>query len=29
MYPSGYLEQYQAENYRRLSAIRGDGDWEG
>lgn len=26
---SGYLKQQQAEYYRRLSAIRGDGDWEG
>jgi Fic family protein len=25
---SGYLKQYQAEYYRRLSAIRSDGDWE-
>lgn len=29
MYLSGYLKQHQAEYYRRLSAIRGDGDWEG
>lgn len=29
MYPSGYLKQHQAEYYRRLSAIRGEGDWEG
>jgi Fic family protein len=29
MYPSGYLKQHQAEYYRRLSAIRSDGDWEG
>jgi Fic family protein len=28
MYLSGYLKQYQAEYYRRLSAIRTDGDWE-
>ncbi len=26
---SGYRKQHQAEYYRRLSAIRGDGDWEG
>lgn len=26
---SGYLKQHQAEYYRRLSAIRRDGDWEG
>jgi Fic family protein len=29
MYLSGYLKHHQAEYYRRLSAIRGDGDWEG
>lgn len=29
MYLSGYLEQHQGEYYRRLSAIRSDGDWEG
>jgi Fic family protein len=29
MYLSGYLKQHQAEYYRRLSAIRIDGDWEG
>ncbi len=29
MYLSGYLKQHQAEYYRRLSAIRGEGDWEG
>lgn len=29
MYLSGYLRQHQAEYYRRLSAIRSDGDWEG
>jgi Fic family protein len=29
MYLSGYLKQNQAEYYRRLSAIRTDGDWEG
>lgn len=29
MYLSGYLKQHQAEYYRRLSAIRADGDWEG
>lgn len=28
MYLSGYLKQHQAEYYRRLSAIRDDGDWE-
>jgi Fic family protein len=28
MYISGYLKQHQAEYYRRLSAIRTDGDWE-
>ena len=28
MYVSGYLKQHQAEYYRRLSAIRTDGDWE-
>ncbi|MDN0084665.1 Fic family protein [Crenobacter sp. SG2305] len=28
MYLSGYLKQHQAEYYRRLSAIRTDGDWE-
>ncbi len=28
MYLSGYLKQYQSEYYRRLSAIRTDGDWE-
>jgi Fic family protein len=28
MYLSGYLKQYQAEYYRRLSAIRTEGDWE-
>lgn len=27
MYLSGYLKQYQSEYYRRLSAIRSDGDW--
>ena len=26
---SGYLKQHQAEYYRRLSAIRSAGDWEG
>jgi Fic family protein len=25
---SGYLKQHQVEYYRRLSAIRGDGNWE-
>lgn len=29
MYLSGYLKAHQAEYYRRLSAIRSDGDWEG
>jgi Fic family protein len=29
MYLSGYLKQHQAEYYRRLSAIRSGGDWEG
>lgn len=29
LYLSGYLKQYQAEYYRRLSAIRTGGDWEG
>jgi Fic family protein len=29
MYLSGYLKRYQTEYYRRLSAIRTDGDWEG
>jgi len=29
MYLSGYLKQHQAEYYRRLSAVRSDGDWEG
>ena len=29
MYLRGYLKQHQAEYYRRLSALRGDGDWEG
>ena len=28
MYLSGYLKQHQAEYYRRLSAIRTNGDWE-
>lgn len=28
LYLSGYLKQHQAEYYRRLSAIRNDGDWE-
>ncbi len=28
MYLSGYLKQHQVEYYRRLSAIRTDGDWE-
>ena len=26
---SGYLKQHQAGYYRRLSAIRTEGDWEG
>ena len=29
MYLSGHLKQHQPEYYRRLSAIRTDGDWEG
>ena len=29
MYLSGYLKYHQTEYYRRLSAIRSDGDWEG
>ena len=29
VYLSGYLKQQRAEYYRRLSAIRTDGDWEG
>ncbi|HRD85767.1 MAG TPA: Fic family protein, partial [Rubrivivax sp.] len=29
VYLSGYLKQNQAEYYRRLSAVRSDGDWEG
>ena len=29
MYLSGYLKQHQAAYYRRLSAVRTDGDWEG
>lgn len=28
MYLSGYLKEHQAEYYRRLSAIRSEGDWE-
>jgi Fic family protein len=28
IYLSGYLKRHQAEYYRRLSAIRTDGDWE-
>lgn len=28
MYFSGYLKHHQTEYYRRLSAIRSDGDWE-
>jgi Fic family protein len=29
LYVSAYLKQHQAEYYRRLSAIRTEGDWEG
>ncbi len=29
MYLSGYLKAHQAEYYRRLSAVRTEGDWEG
>jgi Fic family protein len=29
MYLSGYLKKHQAEYYRRLSAVRTKGDWEG
>lgn len=29
MYLSGYLKTHQVEYYRRLSAIRSEGDWEG
>lgn len=29
MYLSGYLKRHQAEYYRRLSAVRSEGDWEG
>jgi Fic family protein len=29
LYLSGYLKQHQSEYYRRLSAIRTEGDWEG
>lgn len=29
MYLSAYLKQHQSEYYRRLSAIRTEGDWEG
>lgn len=29
LYLSAYLKQHQSEYYRRLSAIRTDGDWEG
>lgn len=29
MYLSGHLKRHQAEYYRRLSAIREEGDWEG
>ena len=28
LYLSGYLKRHQAEYYRRLSAIRAEGDWE-
>ncbi|MEO7057242.1 MAG: Fic family protein [Caldimonas sp.] len=29
MYLSGYLKQHRAEYYRRLAAVRTEGDWEG
>lgn len=29
VYLSGYLRHHQSEYYRRLSAVRTDGDWEG
>lgn len=29
VYVSAYLKQHQTEYYRRLSAVRTDGDWEG
>ena len=29
MYLSGFLKRHQAEYYRRLSAVRTEGDWEG
>ena len=29
VYLSGYLKQHQAEYYRRLSAVRTEGDWDG
>ena len=29
VYLSGYLKQHQTEYYRRLSAVRTEGDWEG
>jgi Fic family protein len=29
VYLSGYLKQHQAEYYRRLAAVRTEGDWEG
>lgn len=29
VYLSGYLKRHQAEYYRRLSAVRTEGDWEG
>lgn len=29
MYLSGYLKKHQSEYYRRLSAVRTEGDWEG
>lgn len=29
LYLSGYLKQHQDEYYRRLSAVRTEGDWEG
>lgn len=29
LYVSGHLKRHQAEYYRRLSAVRSEGDWEG
>lgn len=29
IYPSGYFKMHQSEYYRRLNAVRSDGDWEG